>query len=255
MRNLDQTCYRWGKRQVWIFRGHNDATWLLEPSLFRKWAPETEASYEIDLVDNFIRNANVRNLEIPSNTIDHIHRRTKSTKRLLSGLAEYDFAHIAFAVAQHSGVDTRLLDFSLDPYIAAWFASDFSRLFRALEISFEKDPERVWKLAGASLEGNAEMFWNIISEYRSEIVQVFANTPKNMCVWAIRVHDLDPTSLLLLEHPYTQILNLREQRGVFVCDTENYEALQRGPKEWMSFDKKLEPLVYTGGIFPTNSSV
>ena len=93
------------------------------------------------------------------------------------------------------------------------------------------------------------MFWNIISEYRSEIVQVFANTPKNMCVWAIRVHDLDPTSLLLLEHPYTQILNLREQRGVFVCDTENYEALQRGPKEWMSFDKKLEPLVYTGGIF------
>ena len=249
MRNLDETCHRWGKLKYWIFRGHNDATWRLEPSLSRKWTADTEASYELDLVDNFIRNANVRNLEIPSNTIDHIHRYTKSTNRLLSGLVGYDLAHIAFAVAQHSGVDTRLLDFSLDPFIAAWFASDFSNLFRALEISFERDPERVWKLAGAILKENADDFRSIISDHRAEILQAFGSIPDNICVWGIRVHDLESTTLLLLEHPYTQILNLRAQRGVFVCDTENYEALQRGPKEWIPFDKKLEPLVHTGGIF------
>ena len=249
MRKLDQTCHRWGDKEYWIFRGHNDASWRLEPSLFRNWGSDTHASYEIELVDNFIRNANVRNLEIPSNTIDHIHRLNKSTKRLHTGLAQYDFAHIAFAVAQHSGVDTRLLDFSLDPYIAAWFASDFSRLFSAMEISFEKNPELVWQLARAVVMGNEDDFWNAMREYRAKVLDSLKNTPQNIAVWAIRVHDLEKTSLLLLEHPYTQILNLRAQRGVFVCDTENYESLQRGAKCWKPFDEKLEHLVYTGGIF------
>ena len=249
MRNLDQTCHRWGKRAVWIFRGHNDAKWRLEPSLLRNWTAETEASYELDLVDNFIRNVNVRNLEIPSNTIDHAHRYAKSTKRVTSGLVEYDIAHIAFAVAQHSGVETRLLDFSLDPFIAAWFASDFRNLLEAMEISFERSPDRVWKLAGALLTKNVDDFMNIVGQYKAEITAAFENVPKNICVWAIRVHDLEATSLHLLEHPYTQILNLRAQRGVFLCDTENYEATQRGPKEWQPFDTKLHHLVHTGGIF------
>ena len=60
MRNLDETCYRWGKTEYWIFRGQNNACWELLPSLFRRWNPDTEAGYEISLVENFIRQVRFR---------------------------------------------------------------------------------------------------------------------------------------------------------------------------------------------------
>ena len=61
---------QWMDDGGWIFRGQNDATWDLIPSLFRKWPEGIHGAYEFRLVDNFIQTANNLQLEIPSNTMN-----------------------------------------------------------------------------------------------------------------------------------------------------------------------------------------
>ena len=135
LQELDETHERWGE-QLWIYRGHNDARWELLPSLFRDWDEETHPSYEITLIKLFVQNANLANLPIPANSLGYVSRAEMGKGPLTQlgvmdffgdGLV-YDFTHVAFAIAQHSGVPTRLLDFTFDPMVAAYFASETHKL-------------------------------------------------------------------------------------------------------------------------------
>ncbi|MCE2472870.1 MAG: hypothetical protein J4G18_13455, partial [Anaerolineae bacterium] len=69
--------------------------------------------------------------------------------------------------------------------------------------------------------------------------------PTNMAVWAIRVGDLQKTSLRVLDHPYGEIQFLSSQKGIFLCETENYE-LHGHP--WRSLNSKLHSLAESGGV-------
>ena len=263
LQKLDLASDRWHEDSFWIFRGQNDACWELEPSLFRTWDDDTSPIHEIELIRNFIRVANIANLPIPPNSLGYSSKLTNetansATQRRLSkesGLQDgvfYDFAHVAFAIAQHSGVPTRLLDFTYDPYIAAYFAADWTSLLNNLEISPAHLGEyysEIFKRYSDSLE-DGRRAWK---DYSDRVKSRLDELPGFMAVWAVRASDLEDTSLHLLDHPYGEILNLSAQKGVFLCETENYEL--RGVP-WRSFNGKLSALVETGGIYkftlPTN---
>ena len=254
LHELDETHERWGDGKLWIYRGHNDAKWELIPSLFRDWDIDTVATYEIELIRLFVQNANLANLPIPSDSLGYVSRAKKGIGILSSTTVHdrfgdaliYDFTHVVFAIAQHSGVPTRLLDFSFDPMVAAYFASEFTNLYHSLKCSPEWK-ERYFDDIFTKYQQSLEATLNCLEQYIQMFAEFHTRMPDELAVWAINVAALHSlTTLRVLDHPYSEILNLRAQMGLFVCDTERYEYEF---EPWRSFSEQLPRLVEERGIY------
>lgn len=263
LQKLDLANDRWHEQGFWIFRGQNNAEWELMPSLFRNWDEGTRPGYEIALIENFLRTVNLAHLPIPSNSLDYMSHTTKdssgATKRYLQYKSRserkqdrsqsYDFSHVVFAIAQHSGIPTRLLDFTYDPLVAAYFAAEWEGLLDSLELSSQHLGDyfkNMFHKSRNSLD-EAMMAWDEHStKVRTKLAELPAELPGKMAVWAISASGLDDTTLRILDHPYSEILNLSVQKGIFLCETENYEV--RG-ESWRSFNDKLSQLVESGEIY------
>ena len=236
------------------FPGHNDARWELEPSLFRKWDEGTRPNYELRLIAAFISFANRVNLPIPPNSLGFstltTNQSISATQRNLGDNpgaklgTQYDYGHVVFAIAQHSGVPTRLLDFTHDPFVAAYFAADWTGLLDKLEISEQHKAQYFSDILKSHINSPEDGLL-ALKRYSEKVRTKLAELPEEMAVWAIRADDLLETTLCVLEHPYTEILNLRSQKGIFLCETENYEL---HGETWHSFNSKLSKLAETGGI-------
>ena len=252
LQKLDLANERWHGGGPWVFRGHNDSSWELTPSLFRTPYEEIEPDYEFDLIDSFIRHLNLANMKIPANTMSYVEFRvddkpvTARSLRYPSGSGHvYDFTHVVFAIAQHSGIPTRLLDFTYDPTVAAWFAVDYRHLFDKLEMSAESKAkvfEHVLQMTRTSIDDAVAMMFEYMRVHNASVKDL----PDNIAVWAVRTSDLlEITTLRLLDHPYAEISNLQAQKGAFLIDTAFHE-IEKGA--WQSFDNELSKLIETGGI-------
>ena len=82
-------------RGPWIFRGQSDFSWALLPKVGR---PEYKGIDDLNMFDEWKRKAVAYHDNLPTN--------------------DYD----CLAVAQHHGLATRLLDWSFNPLVAAFFA-------------------------------------------------------------------------------------------------------------------------------------
>ena len=126
------TSPRWGESS-WLFRGHWNADWKLRPTAYRPEAwrrfgglPEDyDEETGIDSTDFkellvFAQGLDRHGIRIPGATrsrIDYLMHATLRPREWIEELADL------VALAQHYGFPTRLLDFTYQSYVAAYFAA------------------------------------------------------------------------------------------------------------------------------------
>lgn len=200
-----------------LFRGHADARFALLPSAHRaRWkTPPTnndQVSYELGAIQNFFWLADRCGLALPEDS--QIHRRD-----LFSDVGNYNLPlrgkggllwppqeiWSLLALAQHHGLPTRLLDWSLDARTAAYFAA---RQAAAWIADPSKAPAGVSDLAVWALSRTDLKVDNLLSDLMASLVER-EKAPKG----AGRVPFL--RLFAVVTAPAAGNENLRAQKGVF----------------------------------------
>lgn len=136
---------RWRDRGRHVFRGQPDATFNLTPSICRRGegsfahgsalkefseSTRGQVNFEIHVLAEFLKGCDRSGLVLPGYTEDIMSEFQKERYRFTSDFEEWPQKRIRpiMAVAQHSGVPTRLLDWTERSYVACYFAASMADL-------------------------------------------------------------------------------------------------------------------------------
>jgi hypothetical protein len=187
---------RWINREKWAFRGQSNSDWSLTPSAFRPNTilgnkpgatvpspiPRERKEQERRVLYDFLFFSDRMGLRVPG---DGIHFRIPQlpghNPRPPIDMWPWESILETLAIAQHHGVPTRLLDFTYDPMVAAFFAAyDAWNIMKRPSIHKELEQEKymaVWAvhlpLIFASV-GNAS-----VSGSRPRVILVTAPLSEN----------------------------------------------------------------------------
>ena len=134
-----------GRQMALLYRGQRDSTWPLTPSIYREgvnFETESRVIYAfVNLVSRFLSSQFQRATDIIS----------PSLMMLSDRFAAPTPKAIHVGTAQHFGIRTPLLDFSLDPAVAVWFACKNSKGDGSETASVFALPNRIGMFAGAAI--------------------------------------------------------------------------------------------------------
>jgi len=200
-----------------LFRGHADARYRLTPTAYRaNWeqppANQDQVRYELESIQNFFWLADRCGLPLPEDS--QAHRRD-----LFSDVGNYHFPlrgdgdfnwppreiWSLLALAQHHGLPTRLIDWSLDARIAAYFAASGAANWAAQPSGPPSGATElaVWAMSRSDLKVD-----NLMSEMLASLVNK-GEAPKS----AGRIPFL--SLFAVVTAPAAGNENLRAQKGVF----------------------------------------
>lgn len=197
-----------GRSQLWGFRGQSDAIWHLVPSAFRedfqnylprekqandddKW--KAQQRNEFFAFEDFVRLADQIALYVPG--IGYLLSEVFESRKDIDLQWPFSDGHEfveGFAIAQHHGVPTRLLDFTYNPFVAAYFAAYDRYVKKSEERKFESERFSVWAV-------NVLFLKNAWQDWRNRRIQI-------------------------VEVPTSRNLFLNAQRGFFIYDSRANEA-------------------------------
>jgi len=200
-----------------LFRGHADARFQLLPSAHRaKWEEpptnDAQVGYELEAIQNFFWLADRCGLSLPEDS--QIHRR-----ELFSDVGNFNFPMRGkgnllwppreiwslLALAQHHGLPTRLLDWSLDARIAAYFAASEAA---AWVLQPSKAPSGVSELAVWAISRSDLKVDSLMSELLSDLAKKGQLSNKGGRVPFLSLY-------AIVTAPAAGNQNLRAQKGVF----------------------------------------
>jgi hypothetical protein len=206
-----------------IFRGQSQDDWPLVPSALRptrlipvgdSWGlAETERIQilgELALLERFIAAADEHGFDVPGDSL--------ATRKLIAKLQRignrFDATQVmdawppdellpALALAQHHKVPTRLLDWSFDPYVPAYFAAEGAA--RKVH-KFDEDKASQVRFAVNCCKELTFRGFEILNQFAGQV-------------------DLRYAGHRLIRLPYTGNRNLRAQRGVFTVSIKDHVRL------------------------------
>lgn len=158
----------------YLYRGHKYSDWLLLPNIYRKESSECDAAFEnrvmgmkcgngnqkeIEMFVNFVKGLDHLGYDVSESSFDMINFNNDNDKmsclNLKTAFSYFDFPKVSqlneLALAQHYGVKTRLLDFTEDPLIAVFFASESSYPFEKSDNN-DKKKIGVWVIPKLLIE-------------------------------------------------------------------------------------------------------
>jgi hypothetical protein len=152
----------------YIYRGHSDSTWLLLPSHFREHQDKKAAylsgnghgSGEVNNFINFVKGLDDLGYSVSDESFRLIRLLNENSR--INGL-DLDLSSAIFdfpvkeqlselALAQHYGVKTRLLDFSLNPMTAIFFATENLYPYNSLNKENKENKIGVWVIPRLLIE-------------------------------------------------------------------------------------------------------